>query len=29
MKEAKAVQAQEVPSQQFFKDADYTLIRGR
>jgi len=29
IKQAKAVQAQEVPSQQFFKDSDYTLIRGR
>lgn len=29
IKQAKAVQAQEVPSQQFFKDSDYSLIRGR
>lgn len=29
IKQAKAVQAQEVPSQQFFKDTDYSLIRGR
>ena len=28
IKQAKAVQAQEVPSQQFFKDSDYSLIRG-
>lgn len=29
IKQAKAVQAQEIPSQQFFKDSDYSLIRGR
>lgn len=28
IKTAKAVQAQEIPSQQFFKDSDYSLIRG-
>ncbi|WP_180139557.1 hypothetical protein [Acinetobacter sp. YH12043] len=29
LKQAKATQAQEIPSQQFFKETDYTLIRGR
>lgn len=29
LKQAKATQAQEVPSQQFFKETDYSLIRGR
>ena len=29
IKQAKAVQAQEIPSQQFFKETDYSLIRGR
>lgn len=29
LRQAKATQAQEVPSQQFFKETDYSLIRGR
>ncbi|ELW77060.1 MULTISPECIES: hypothetical protein [Acinetobacter] len=29
LKQAKAIQAQEVPSPQFFKDSDYAIIRGR